>query len=135
MAITVTQAARNFADCINRARYQEVTFVLLKNRTAVAQIVPSSEKDIFNLRGWLESRAEDRFQVAAITIAELWHGVERASGPHRAGRKKYHEAVGAVLPVIAYTEERAYFHARIWSSLDVSRKIIRAYDLIVAATA
>ena len=41
----------------------------------------------------------------------------------------------AVLPVIAYTEERAYFHARIWSSLDVSRKIIRAYDLIVAATA
>jgi antitoxin (DNA-binding transcriptional repressor) of toxin-antitoxin stability system len=44
IAITVTEAARNFADCINRARYQDVTFVLLKNGTAVAHIVPSNEK-------------------------------------------------------------------------------------------
>ena len=29
--ITVTEAARNFADCVNRAHYQQVTFVLLKN--------------------------------------------------------------------------------------------------------
>ena len=58
-----------------------------------------------------------------------------ASGAHRAGRKKYLEAVVAVVPVIAYMEETAYFYARIWSSLAVSGKIIRAYDLIVAATA
>jgi antitoxin (DNA-binding transcriptional repressor) of toxin-antitoxin stability system len=44
IAITVTEAARNFAECINRARYQDVTFVLLKNGTAVAQIVPNREK-------------------------------------------------------------------------------------------
>jgi antitoxin (DNA-binding transcriptional repressor) of toxin-antitoxin stability system len=44
IAITVTEAARNFAECINRARYQDVTFVLLKNGAAVAQIVPNSEK-------------------------------------------------------------------------------------------
>ena len=44
IAITVTEAARNFADCINRARYQDVTFVLLKNGTAVAHIVPANEK-------------------------------------------------------------------------------------------
>jgi tRNA(fMet)-specific endonuclease VapC len=41
----------------------------------------------------------------------------------------------AVLPIIAYTEETAYFHARIWSNLEASGKIIGAYDLIVAATA
>ena len=29
--ITVTEAARNFADCINRAHYQNTSFVLLKN--------------------------------------------------------------------------------------------------------
>ena len=29
--ISVTEAARNFADCVNRAHYQNVTFVLLKN--------------------------------------------------------------------------------------------------------
>jgi hypothetical protein len=43
-AITVTEAARNFADCINRAHYQKMTFVLLKNGKAVARIVPETEK-------------------------------------------------------------------------------------------
>ena len=42
--ITVTEAARNFADCVNRAHYQEVTFVLLKGGTPVARIVPDREK-------------------------------------------------------------------------------------------
>jgi tRNA(fMet)-specific endonuclease VapC len=100
-----------------------------------ADVIISGEKNIFELRGWLESRAEDRFEVAAITIAELWHGVERATGAHRIGRQKYLEAVVAVLPIIAYTEETAYFQARIWSNLEASGKIIGAYDLIVAATA
>jgi antitoxin (DNA-binding transcriptional repressor) of toxin-antitoxin stability system len=44
LAITVTETARNFADCINRARDQGVTFVLFKNGIAVAQIVASNEK-------------------------------------------------------------------------------------------
>jgi antitoxin (DNA-binding transcriptional repressor) of toxin-antitoxin stability system len=44
LSISVTEAARNFADCVNRARYQDVTFVLHKNGAPVAQITPSSEK-------------------------------------------------------------------------------------------
>ena len=42
--ISVTEAARNFADCVNRARYQNVTFVLLRNGSPVARLVPDSEK-------------------------------------------------------------------------------------------
>lgn len=42
--ITVTEAARNFADCVNRAHYQNVTFVLLKNGAPVARLVPDAEK-------------------------------------------------------------------------------------------
>jgi len=42
--ITVTEAARKFADCVNRARYQNMTFVLVKNGTEVAQLVPANEK-------------------------------------------------------------------------------------------
>jgi antitoxin (DNA-binding transcriptional repressor) of toxin-antitoxin stability system len=42
--ISVTEAARNFADCVNRAHYQNVTFVLLKNGSPVARIVPDGEK-------------------------------------------------------------------------------------------
>lgn len=43
-AISVTEAARNFADCVNRVRYQEATFVLLKNGSPVAQLAPPDEK-------------------------------------------------------------------------------------------
>jgi len=42
--ISVTDAARNFADCVNRVRYQNVTFVLLKNGTPVAWLVPDKKK-------------------------------------------------------------------------------------------
>ena len=42
--ISVTEAARNFADCLNRAHYQNVTFVLLKNGSPFARLVPDNEK-------------------------------------------------------------------------------------------
>ena len=44
MTITVTEAARNFADCVNRAHYQNTSFVLLKNGRPFARIEPDSEK-------------------------------------------------------------------------------------------
>jgi antitoxin (DNA-binding transcriptional repressor) of toxin-antitoxin stability system len=43
-AISVTEAARNFADCVNRAYYQNVTFVLLRNGSPVARLVPDEGK-------------------------------------------------------------------------------------------
>jgi prevent-host-death family protein len=42
--ITVTEAARNFAECINRARYQNTSFVLIKNGKPVARLIPEGEK-------------------------------------------------------------------------------------------
>jgi antitoxin (DNA-binding transcriptional repressor) of toxin-antitoxin stability system len=42
--ITVTEVARNFADCVNRAYYQNVTFVLIKNGKPVARLAPETEK-------------------------------------------------------------------------------------------
>jgi prevent-host-death family protein len=42
-AISVTEAARNFSDCINRARYQGTTFILHKNGVPVARIVPATK--------------------------------------------------------------------------------------------
>jgi antitoxin (DNA-binding transcriptional repressor) of toxin-antitoxin stability system len=44
VAISVTEAARNFADCVNRAHGHNVTFVLLKNGAPVAQLSPNVEK-------------------------------------------------------------------------------------------
>jgi hypothetical protein len=44
ISISVTEAARNFADCVNRAHYQDVTFVLHKNGAPVAQLAPTVDK-------------------------------------------------------------------------------------------
>jgi prevent-host-death family protein len=68
--VTVTEAARNFADCVNRAHYQGVTFVLLKNGKPVARIVPESE-------GGCTGRQ----------LAEILAGAELSAGEARAWRK------------------------------------------------
>jgi prevent-host-death family protein len=43
VSISVTDAARNFAECVNRAHYQDTTFILLKNGTPVARLIPDHE--------------------------------------------------------------------------------------------
>lgn len=83
---------------------------------------------------WVASRPDDRFEVAAVTVAKLWHGVERASGAHKTKRRQYLESVLAILPVLPYTEQTAHEHARIWAQLESSGKMIGFYDVIVAAT-
>ena len=40
MQISVTEAARNFADCVNSAHYQQQSFVLLKNGVPFARLFP-----------------------------------------------------------------------------------------------
>ncbi|HEV2986814.1 MAG TPA: PIN domain-containing protein [Candidatus Angelobacter sp.] len=100
-----------------------------------ADVIIRGEKGIFDFRAWLRSRQDDRFEVAAITVAELWHGVERATGAHRVRRQKYLQSALESLPIIPYTESSAYQHARIWAELESSGKMIGFYDLIIGAIA
>ncbi|MBM3878107.1 MAG: hypothetical protein FJ387_00035 [Verrucomicrobia bacterium] len=68
--ITVTEAARNFADCLNRAHYQRTTFVLLKGGRPFARIEPDSEP-----------RCTGRDLAEALARVELTS--KEASGWHR----------------------------------------------------
>lgn len=43
-AITVTEAARNFAHCVNQVHYQNQSFVLVKNGKPLARLIPEVEK-------------------------------------------------------------------------------------------
>ena len=47
--ISVTMAARMFADCVNRVRYQGTSFLLQKNGVPVARIVPVDPVSGMNL--------------------------------------------------------------------------------------
>jgi tRNA(fMet)-specific endonuclease VapC len=100
-----------------------------------ADVIINGEKGAFDFGTWLASRADDQFEIAAVTVAELWHGVERASGARRARRQQFLEAILSALPIIPYTEQTAYEHARIWARLESLGEMIGFYDVIVAATA
>ena len=100
-----------------------------------ADVIIRGEKGAFDFQGWAASRPDDQFEIAAVTVAELWHGVERATGAHKTRRRQYLQTVLGSLPIIPYTEQTAFEHARIWAELESSGKMIGYYDLIVAATA
>jgi len=100
-----------------------------------ADVVIGGERGELDLAAWIATHPDDDFAIAAITVAELWHGVERASLPHRLHRERYFRAVVDALPILPYTEQVAYQHARLWALLESSGSVIGAYDLIVVATA
>jgi antitoxin (DNA-binding transcriptional repressor) of toxin-antitoxin stability system len=73
--ITITEAARNFSDCVSRAHYQNVTFLLLKNGKPIARLVPDHEKvcfgrDLAKLLEMIELPADE---------AKAWRGDLRAA--------------------------------------------------------
>ncbi len=100
-----------------------------------ADVVIGGERGTFDLQAWVASRPRQQFEIAAITVAELWHGVERATGQRKVRRQRYLQNLFAVVPIVPYTEETAYEHAQIWAELESSGQVIGYYDLIVAATA
>jgi antitoxin (DNA-binding transcriptional repressor) of toxin-antitoxin stability system len=81
ISISVTEASRNFADCVNRARYQEASFILHKGRTPVACIVPAAR----NPKSGSELAAALHKAIAGLQLGEAeavsWlHDLEQARG-------------------------------------------------------
>lgn len=100
-----------------------------------ADVIIRGEKGTFDLQRWVGKQPNEQFEIAAITVAELWHGVERAAGTRQSKREEYLQTILAPLPIIPYTESTAYEHARLWAALESAGKMIGFYDVIVAATA
>jgi tRNA(fMet)-specific endonuclease VapC len=98
-------------------------------------VIIRGERGLFDLPAWLEAEAANGPTIAAISLAELWHGVERATAAHRPRRTAYLVMITEGLPVLPYTAGTALEHARIWAELESTGKMIGYYDLIVAATA
>lgn len=74
--------------------------------------------------------------LAAITASELLHGVHRADGAVRRGRREtFVEAILHDLPILPFTLETARVHSRLWADLRARGESIGAHDLIIASTA
>jgi tRNA(fMet)-specific endonuclease VapC len=100
-----------------------------------ADVIIRAEKGGFDLAGWAASRPDEQLEIAAITVAELWQGVERAAAKYKPARQHFLQTIFAAFPIIPYTGQTALEHSRIWAELESTGRMIGYYDLIVAATA
>ena len=76
--ISVTTAARMFADCVNRVRYQGTSFLLKKNGVSVARIVPVDPVSGLNLEDVVAPPPEPP-NIASVSAKEPSHPATRAS--------------------------------------------------------
>lgn len=89
----------------------------------------------FDLGRWLADTGESTLALASITVAELYYGLERMPPEQRARRQAFIDRVLTDCDILPYGPATAAIHARIWAQAEAGRKMIRAHDLVVAATA
>jgi tRNA(fMet)-specific endonuclease VapC len=100
-----------------------------------SDVIIRAERGLFDLDAWLDSMPHEDFRLAVITVAELWHGVERATGVHREKRSLFLQRIFAIFDFVPYGEQAAFEHARIWAELESNGQMIGSHDVILAAIA
>jgi tRNA(fMet)-specific endonuclease VapC len=100
-----------------------------------SSILIADERGKFALNAFMDDHRNEMFQIAAITVAELWHGVERAT-PHRRKvlREDYVRQWMDRMRVLPYDIDVAHRHAIVWAELESRGCVIGEYDLLIAAT-
>lgn len=99
-------------------------------------LLVAGEKADFDLTAFVQALEPDEVAIAAITVAELLHGVERAVTPRiKEARTQYVEGILDAFPILSYGVAEAREHARIWAHMTSRGTLIGAHDFIVAATA
>lgn len=74
--------------------------------------------------------------LAAVSAAELLHGVHRANtAARKARREAFVESILRILPVLDFDLSVARMYARIWADVRSAGFTVGAHDLQIAATA
>lgn len=100
-----------------------------------ADVLIEAERRTFDFDGWIARQHPVMFKLAAITVSELQHGVERAAGSHRIKRERFFQSIFPAFEKLPFTFETALIHAKLWAMLESSGQMIGPHDLILAATA
>jgi tRNA(fMet)-specific endonuclease VapC len=100
-----------------------------------SSILIAAEKQRFVITEFFSSHADEKFYLAAVSAAELLHGVERAIPTRKGARAAVVEHFLEALEVIDYDLAVARTHATLWAALAKAGLIIGPYDLLIAATA
>ncbi|MBI3183681.1 MAG: type II toxin-antitoxin system VapC family toxin [Myxococcales bacterium] len=101
-----------------------------------SSVLIAAERGAINLEAVLARHADEQVALAAITAAELLHGVHRArTASQRARREAFVERLLAEIPVLPFDLVVARVHATLWAELAAGGEAIGAHDLLIAATA
>lgn len=73
--------------------------------------------------------------IAAITAAEVLHGLHRVAGARRVAAEAFARTWLEVFPVVSFDLEVAQVHATLGAQLSRAGTPVGAHDLMIAATA
>ncbi len=86
--------------------------------------------------GGIDAKLDEQDRaISVITVSELLHGVQRATGATRIRRRAFVEHLLAGLEAVPITEPVACVHAEVWADLATRGRPTGAHDLWIAATA
>lgn len=92
------------------------------------------ERGRLDLEPHLRGRENEEFFLSVVTASELLHGVHRARDVHtRARRSAWVEAVLERFPLLDVDLTTARAHARLWTDLASTGRLIGPHDLWLAA--
>jgi tRNA(fMet)-specific endonuclease VapC len=111
------------------------TTVFIELERAVRRLPPGTAMTEVSRRLEGQLGPDEEVGIAAITAAELLHGVHRANPEHRGRREAFVEAVLAAFPPLSFGLLAARSHARIWAELAATGQDVGPHDRLVAATA
>ena len=100
-----------------------------------SSVLIAEERGESALQRLLSSRPDEDLAIAAITAAELLHGVHRANASRRPSREAYVEHILATLPVIPFGILAARAYAVLEAELAKAKIPVASHDLSIAATA
>ena len=96
----------------------------------------ADEREIFDVVAWLRSRPPEPVAISAISLSELWFGIEADESIVRARRRqRWLKRIVQRLEVVPLDSRIARIHARTWARLSGTGTMIGPHDLIIAATA
>jgi predicted nucleic acid-binding protein len=99
-------------------------------------VLIAAERQQLDLSALFAAHEQEAFYIAAITAAELLHGVERAKpATRKQARARFVEWILAQVETMDFDLSLARRHASIWATLEAAGKVIGPYDLLIAATA
>jgi len=100
-----------------------------------SSLLIADERGQFSLASWLRSRAPESVAVSAITLSELWFGIQVETDAARARSRRWVEKMFRRLEVVPLDAALARVHARLWGQVSEAGLMVGPHDLIVAATA